>query len=90
VLVIVCNSYIFKAVAKNIKHEMDKKFGASWHVIVGNVYGNCVRGPLLRNGVLQEQISDLKFLMKPARCCTFSKEPAWPFVFGSVDILGLI
>lgn len=29
----------FKAAARMIKDSLDKKFGASWHVVVGEGYG---------------------------------------------------
>ena len=31
--------YLFQTAAKMIKEAMDKKFGSSWHAIVGEGYG---------------------------------------------------
>lgn len=34
-----CCDFVFQSAAKMIKDTMDKKFGASWHAVVGESYG---------------------------------------------------
>ena len=38
-LSIISLSLLFQAASKMIKENMDKKFGSSWHVVVGEGFG---------------------------------------------------
>lgn len=34
-----CPNCLFQSAAKMIKESMDKKFGSSWHVVIGEGFG---------------------------------------------------